>query len=84
MILLCLVKNPTKWRQRCNMTIAVDWDAKPQNFTKGLNKPRSELAKVRIVHVPFMIWVFHFKSFVIVTSRYLMLSTFSSTVPSRV
>ena len=30
-----------------------------------------------------VIWVFHFKSFVSVTRRYLMLSTVSNTVPSR-
>ena len=45
-----------------------------------LKNPSVLLALVQIL----VIWVFHFKSFVIVTPRYLMLSIFSNTVPSRV
>ena len=42
--------------------------------------PSVLLALVQIL----LIWVFHLRSFVIVTPRYLMLSTFFNTVPSRV
>ena len=45
-----------------------------------LRKPRVRLALVQIL----LTCVFHRKSFVIVTPRYLMFSTFSRTVPSRV
>ena len=42
--------------------------------------PSVLLALVQIL----VIWVFHFKSFANVTTRYLMLSALSNTVPSRV
>ena len=45
-----------------------------------LKKPSVLLALVQIL----LICVFHFKSFVIVTPRHLILSTFSRTVPSKV
>ena len=45
-----------------------------------LKNPRVLLALVHIL----MIWVFHFKAFAILAPRYLILSTFSNTVPSRV
>ena len=51
-----------------------------QAYRFRLRKPRVRLALVQIL----LICVFHLKSFVIVTPRYLILSTFSNTVLSRV
>ena len=47
--ILILGKSPIKWRQHSNMTLAVDWDAKPQFKQTNKNYARDWILHQRII-----------------------------------